>query len=192
MARMSYGERFEQALVYAARLHRDQVRKHGDVPYVTHLLAVASLVGEAGGTEDEIIAALLHDAAEDQGGEEALAAIRSRFGDVVASIVSSCTDTLEKKKPDWRPRKERYLATIPHKTPSALLVSLADKLHNVRSMLVALREDGGAIWGRFKGGRDGTLWYHRSLLEAFRGRPVPRWLFAEYERAVADFVRLAT
>ena len=101
-----YGERFEKALVYAARLHKDQRRKGSGIPYVTHLLAVAAIVGENGGTEDEVIAALLHDAPEDHGGRERLEDIRERFGDRVAEIVAGCTDTYEEPKPAWRQRKE--------------------------------------------------------------------------------------
>ena len=109
---MSYGERFEEALLYAARLHRDQTRKGTGTPYVTHLLAVAAIVGENGGTEDETVAALLHDAPEDRGGKERLEEIRARFGDEVAEIVDGCTDTYEDPKPEWRPRKEAYICLL--------------------------------------------------------------------------------
>lgn len=164
---MPYGEKFEEALVYAARVHRDQTRKGTSIPYVTHLMAVAAIVGENGGTEDEVIAGLLHDAPEDAGGEERLEDIRERFGDGVAEIVAGCTDTFENPKPAWRPRKEAYVAHVRRASPSVRLVSAADKLHNARSILADLRASGDDLWDRFTGGKEGTLWYYRALVEAF-------------------------
>ncbi len=164
---MSYGERFEKALLYAARLHRDQERKGTDTPYVTHLLAVTAIVGENGGTEDEVIAALLHDGPEDQGGKERLKDIRARFGDEVAEIVDGCTDTYEEPKPAWRPRKEAYVARMASAPASVRLVSSADKLHNAQTILADLRAVGEDLWDRFTGGKEGTLWYYRALVEAY-------------------------
>ena len=164
---MSYGERFEKALLYAARLHRDQERKGTDTPYVTHLLAVTAIVGENDGTEDEVIAALLHDGPEDQGGKERLKDIRARFGDEVAKIVDGCTDTYEEPKPTWRPRKEAYVARMASAPASVRLVSSADKLHNARTILADLRTVGEDLWDRFTGGKEGTLWYYRALVEAY-------------------------
>ena len=164
---MSYGERFEEALLYAARLHRDQERKGTDTPYVTHLLAVAAIVGENGGTEDEVTAALLHDAPEDQGGKERLEDIRARFGNEVAEIVDGCTDTYEEPKPAWRPRKEAYVARMASASASVRLVSSADKLHNALTILADLRTVGEDLWDRFTGGKEGTLWYYRALVEAY-------------------------
>ena len=164
---MSYGEKFEEALLYAARLHQVQTRKGTDTPYVNHLLAVAAIVGENGGTEDEVIAALLHDGPEDQGGEERLEDIRARFGDEVAEIVDGCTDTYEEPKPAWRPRKEAYVARMASAPASVRLVSSADKLHNARSILADLRAVGEDLWDRFTGGKEGTLWYYRALVEAY-------------------------
>jgi (p)ppGpp synthase/HD superfamily hydrolase len=164
---LPYGEKFEDALIYAARLHRDQARKGSDVPYVTHLLAVASIVSENGGTEDEVVAALLHDGPEDRGGRERLEEIRSRFGDEVAKIVDGCTDTYEDPKPDWRPRKEAYVAHAATAPAPVRLVSAADKLHNARSILADLRSLGDKLWDRFTGGKEGTLWYYRALVEAY-------------------------
>ncbi|MBA2344583.1 MAG: HD domain-containing protein, partial [Rubrobacter sp.] len=132
---MHYGHKFEQALTYASIVHAAQRRKGTETPYITHLLAVAAIVGENGGTENEIIAALLHDAPEDQGGKERLADIRTRFGDEVADIVEACSDTFEIPKPPWRGRKEAYIAHIREASASARLVSAADKLHNARSIL---------------------------------------------------------
>src|SRR5215204_2584660 len=146
---MPYGEKLEQALPYASRLHRDQVRKGTSTPYITHLLAVASIVGENGGTEDEVVAALLHDGPEDQGGEATLEVIRARFGDEVAETVDGCTDTYENPKPPWRERKERYLAHLAHATGSVRLVSSADKLHNARAVLSDYRLLGEDLWTRF-------------------------------------------
>jgi (p)ppGpp synthase/HD superfamily hydrolase len=166
---MPYGEKFEHALPYAARLHKDQVRKGTSTPYVTHLLAVASMVGENGGTEDEVVAALLHDAPEDQGGEAQLGEIRVRFGDEVAEIVDGCTDTYETPKPPWRERKERYLSHLADAPGSVRLVSSADKLHNARTVLSDYRLVGEDLWSRFNGGKKGTLWYYRAIVDALRG-----------------------
>ena len=167
MSKSCYGERFEEALLYAARVHKDQTRKGTNVPYVTHLLAVAAIVQENGGTEDEAIAALLHDAPEDRGGKQRLQDIRGGFGDEVAKIVDGCTDTYEDPKPAWRPRKEAYIAHVARAPASVRLVSAADKLHNARSILADLRSLGDDLWDRFTGGKDGTLWYYRALVEAF-------------------------
>src|SRR5215203_460959 len=164
---MPYGEKFEAALVYAARLHRDQTRKGSGIPYVNHLLAVAAIVGESGGSEEEVIAALLHDAPEDHGGRARLEEIRERFGDEVAEIVAACTDTYEDPKPAWQPRKEAYVAHVRTAPASVRLVSAADKLHNARAILADLRVLGDALWGRFTGGKEGTLWYYRALVGAY-------------------------
>jgi len=165
---MQLTQRFKEALDYALELHGDQQRKGSDTPYVAHLLAVASLVLEDGGDEEQAIAALLHDAPEDQGGLETLAAIRQRFGDRVADIVHGCTDTYDTPKPPWRRRKERYLEHLRSASEEVRRVSLADKLHNGRSILTDLLRSGDDVWVRFNGGKDGTLWYYRSLLQVFR------------------------
>jgi GTP pyrophosphokinase len=161
------GERFERALCLATRWHAGQYRKGTEIPYVSHLLAVAALVIEHGGSEDEAIAALLHDAIEDQGGATKREEIREEFGNRVTAIVDGCTDADTLKKPEWRPRKEQYIAHIPDADPSVRLVSSADKLHNARAIFGDLREHGESLWGRFNGGREGTLWYYRSLADAF-------------------------
>ena len=160
-------DRFDEALSYASRIHRDQKRKGTSIPYVSHLLAVASLTLQYGGDEDQAIGALLHDAAEDQGGEERLQDIRNRFGDRVADIVSDCTDSWVEPKPAWRARKEAYVADLAHKPAMSLLVSLADKTHNASAIVADLREHGDALWARFTGGRDGSLWYYRALSDGF-------------------------
>ncbi len=187
---MSYGEKFEEALLYASRLHRDQTRKGTDTPYVTHLLAVAAIVGESGGTEDEVVAALLHDAPEDRGGKERLRDIRERFGDEVAEIVAGCTDTYEDPKPEWRPRKEAYVAHVATAPASARLVSAADKLHNARSILADLRSLGDELWNRFTGGQEGTLWYYRALIEAYAGAGANP-IVEELDRVVREIEALA-
>jgi (p)ppGpp synthase/HD superfamily hydrolase len=166
---MSYGEKFAHALHYASRLHRDQVRKGTNIPYITHLLAVASIVGENSGTEDEVVAALLHDTPEDQGGEARLREIQAQFGDGVAEIVDGCTDTYETPKPPWRERKERYLAHLAGASGSVRLVSSADKLHNARTVLSDYRLLGEDLWTRFNGGKEGTLWYYRAIVGALEG-----------------------
>ena len=188
---MDLGPRFEEALTYAARLHREQVRKGSGVPYLSHLLGVAGIALEHGASEDEAIAALLHDAVEDQGGAPTLAEIRRRFGDAVADIVAACSDTDVVPKPPWRPRKEAYIAHLASASPSARLVSAADKLHNARSILTDYRRLGEAVWGRFTGGKEGTLWYYRALVQAFRAHdPTP--LVDELERTVQEMERLAS
>jgi GTP pyrophosphokinase len=161
-------ERFIDANSYATRLHAGQTRKGSDTPYIAHLLAVTALVLEHGGTEEEAIAALLHDAVEDQGGRPTLEAIRTRFGDEVATIVAGCTDTDEIHKPSWRPRKERYIAHLRAAPYSVRLVSAADKLHNARSVLADYREFGEPLWSRFTGNRDGTLWFYPAVTQALR------------------------
>lgn len=162
------GERFEEALVFAARLHACQRRKGSQVPYIAHLLAVTSLVLEDGGSEDEAIAALLHDAPEDQGGRETLDEIRQRFGSRVAELVDGLTDTYDSPKPPWRARKERYVAHLRSASPEVRRISLADKLHNARSLLADLLHRDGMDWERFRGGKDGSLWYYRTLVEVYR------------------------
>jgi (p)ppGpp synthase/HD superfamily hydrolase len=166
---MPYGEKFERALPYAARVHWDQVRKGTSTPYITHLLAVASIVGENGGTEDEVVAALLHDAPEDQGGEARLRDIRDRFGARVAEIVDGCTDTYETPKPPWRERKESYLVHLADACGSVRLVSSADKLHNARTVLSDYRLLGEDLWTRFNGKKEGTLWYYRAIVGTLQG-----------------------
>jgi (p)ppGpp synthase/HD superfamily hydrolase len=168
------GERFGDAFVYASRVHRSQYRKGDSIPYIAHLLAVAALVIEAGADEDQAIAALLHDAPEDQGGRARLDDIRKRFGARVAQIVEDCSDTFEQPKPPWRPRKERYVEHLRlHATDDALVVVVADKLHNARSLVDELRRDGARVWTRFNAGRDEQLWYYRALAEVFSARGAP-------------------
>ena len=190
---------FHEALVYAATLHRDQSRKGTQTPYVAHLLGVASLVLEHGGTEEEAIAALLHDSIEDQGIEHA-PEIQRRFGPAVYAIVSGCSDAEVTKgavKPPWRARKEAYVAHVRTAGPSMRLVSAADKLYNARALLSDYREIGEKLWDRFSGGRD-SLWYYRALVTALREgsdcsetAPGLRRLVDELERVVSELERAA-
>ncbi len=140
-------ERFEEALVYAARLHANQTRKGTDIPYIAHLLGVAGIVLEDGGSETEAIAALLHDAVEDQGGLKTLEDIRGIFGDAVAEIVLAVSDSYTHPKPAWRERKQAYIDSIHRASPSAIRVSLADKVYNARSTLEDVRREGEASLG---------------------------------------------
>ena len=186
----SLSPRFTAALAFAAELHSDQLRKGTDIPYVSHLLGVASLVLEHGGDEEAAIAALLHDAAEDQGGLATLDRIRARFGAEVAEIVDACTDTYEDPKPPWRERKERYVATLAKKSDAARLVSCADKLHNARAILSDLRRHGDRLWQRFNAAPVEICWYYRALSDAFQ-RAGPASLAAEL-RLVADEIERAS
>jgi GTP pyrophosphokinase len=161
-------KRFEKALSFAAKLHAQQTRKNTTTPYLAHLLGVASLVMEDGGDEDEAIAALLHDAVEDQGGLLILEEIRVIFGENVANIVLGCTDAVSEPKPPWRARKEVYLQHLRDAPEAVLRVSLADKLHNARCILLDLRYGGVDIWRRFNGGKVGTLWYYHSIAAIFQ------------------------
>jgi GTP pyrophosphokinase len=179
------GNRLSEAFSYAAELHTTQLRKGTEVPYVAHLISVAGIVLHYGGSEDEAIAALLHDAVEDQGGPPVLREIERRFGPGVAAIVEGCTDADTVPKPPWRARKEAYVAHLLEASPSVRLVSAADKLDNARSILRDYRELGEGLWGRFTGGRDGTLWYYRALVTAFRaGGDGP--LIQELDRVVSE------
>lgn len=182
-------DRFSRALVFAESRHRGQVRKAGGCAYVAHLLGVASLVMEAGGNEEECIAALLHDAVEDQGGARAAAEIRCRFGSPVADIVKACS---ESKHPgeDWRSRKESAIRRVSSCSPSALLVLSADKLHNARSLVAAYRRIGESVWESFRGGREGTLWYYRAMADAI-ARTGANPLVGELEAAVRALESLA-
>ncbi len=162
--------RFVEAVEFAVAAHAAQARKGTTVPYVAHLLAVASLVLEHGGDEATAIAALLHDAPEDQGGRPMLERIRARFGPRVADIVETCSDTFEQPKPAWRARKEQYLAQLAAADVATCLVGAADKLHNARSIREGLRAEGAAIWTRFNAPPDALCWYYRSVATTLRER----------------------
>lgn len=185
--------RFDEAVAYALAAHDRQKRKGTEIPYAAHLLGVASLILEAGGTETEAIAGLLHDVVEDQGIEH-LAEVRERFGDEVAAIVLECSAEDKTDDPGWRVRKKRYLAAIEECSESALMVSLADKVYNARSILEDLRLHGPSMWERF--GADepkdrSILWYYRSLVWAYDARDdAPRRLLGELRRTVDELAIL--
>ncbi len=163
-------DRFAEALTYAFQLHRHQIRKINGTPYIGHLLSVTALVLAAGGDEDEAIAALLHDALEDQGGEVIRAEIQHCFGDRVVAIVDGCSEVYTHPKPPWLERKQRYLDQLRQASLSVLRVSLADKLDNARSLVTDLALQGAQIWQAFKGGREQTLWFYQELLTLYRQR----------------------
>ncbi len=187
-----YSARLIDALGVAARLHASQQRKGSEVPYLSHLLGTCSIALDYGADEDEAIAALLHDAIEDvEPVEEARAAVAS-FGERVLHIVEGCTDSDTHPKPPWRERKERYVAHVADADASVLLVSASDKLHNARSIVADLRRLGAGTWERFTGGRDGSLWYYRALVDAFCANPAhARALVDELDRAVTEMEGLA-
>ena len=160
--------RFDEALKYAHDVHREQVRKGNQSPYISHLMGVASIVLDDGGSEDETIGALLHDAAEDHGGRPRLEEIRSRFGDRVAKIVEDCTDSWETPKRPWLERKRQYIAHAGSLSPSSLRVAAADKVHNAYAILRDLRNTGEEVWGRFNAPADDVVAYFESLVKAFR------------------------
>jgi len=157
------------AFAYAARIHAQQIRKGTTIPYLSHLMSVSALVLEHGGDEELAIAGLLHDAIEDVGVEQE-PIILEHYGVRVAHTVRACTDADTFPKPPWRDRKEAYLAHLEEADADVLLVSCADKLHNARAILSDLRTDGPSVFTRFKAGKDGTLWYYRSLAEVFLRR----------------------
>ncbi len=161
-------QRFTEALTFATELHADQLRKGSGIPYVSHLLGVASIALEYGANEDEAIAALLHDAIEDRGGVTIGVKIRSLFGDNVLEIVEGCSDSNTTPKPPWRERKEAYIKHIVTASASVRLVSAADKIHNARSIVRDYSLVGDRIWDIFYGKKTGTLWYYKSLAKAFQ------------------------
>jgi (p)ppGpp synthase/HD superfamily hydrolase len=164
------GPRLQRAFRYAAEKHAGQTRKQTSVAYLSHLMAVASLVLEAGGDEDLAIAALLHDVVEDCGGMPRLSEILKAFGPRVAKIVEGCTDSFGEPKPEWTQRKKDYLLGLKHADADTRLVSASDKLHNVRTILADYREHGEKIWERFTGRKEGTLWYYRALSDEYQRR----------------------
>ena len=182
-------DRFQEAVALAVSLHRYQLRKGTRIPYLCHLLGVASRVLEGGGSEDQAIAGLLHDAQEDAGGPATLSLIRDKFGETVAEIVEGCSEQYNEQKLPWLQRKLEYLSRIPAESASIQLVSSADKIHNARSILTDLNALGDELWERFSGGRDGTIWYYRSLSDAFSAGTSP--LAPVLERVVVDLESLA-
>ena len=182
------GPRLQRAFRYAAEKHAGQTRKQTAVPYLSHLMAVTALVLEAGGDEDMAIAALLHDVVEDCGGLPRLREVRKRFGARVAKIVEGCTDSFGEPKPEWVERKKDYLREVKHADAETRLVSASDKLHNVRTILTDHRQQGEAIWTRFSGKKEGTLWYYRALSDEYQRRS-PNRNTRELEIAVGELER---
>lgn len=183
-------ERYDRALGYASALHRAQCRKVSGVPYLGHLLSTSALVIEGGGSEDQAIAGLLHDAAEDQGGEATLKKIGGRFGEPVAQIVRECSDTFDFPKPEWGERKRRYIDHLTEVSDDTILVSLADKLDNVRAILRDYRQEKDRVWQRFTV-QDPELhfWYYRALLTVYQQRNTT-WLVDELARTLKNLVEL--
>lgn len=182
-----YGVRVGEALAFGAEVHARQRRKGKDEPYLSHLLAVAGLVAHYGGDEEQIMAAVLHDAVEDQGGPSMAEQIRGQFGDRVADIVLACSDAVPEagaEKGPWRERKEAYIATLRQPDPhGARLVEACDKVANLRDIVEDVEAYGAAAFQHFKGGRDGTIWYYQQLGEVLIPQ-VPQ-VGREYERLMA-------
>jgi len=183
------GPRFRRAFLFAAEKHAKQARKASTIPYIAHLMGVASLVFEAGGDEDLAIAALLHDVVEDCGGAPMLKEVRRRFGSRVAKVVDGCTDADTDPKPPWRERKEKYIARLKKENAETRLVSAADKLNNIRSILSDYRASGEPVWSRFNGGREGTLWYYRTLRDEFLRDKINR-ITRDFDLAVKELESL--
>jgi len=183
-------DRFLAAFSKTFTLHREQLRKSSQTPYIAHLMSVSALVMENGGNEDQAIAALLHDAVEDAGGLDTLAEIRAEFGDTVADLVDGCTDSYTQPKGAWKPRKAAYLEKLRQASPDVILISLADKIHNARSILRDLKLSGIGTWDKFKGKKTGTLWYYQSLVEIFDNSLYPA-LTEELRRVVDEIQSLA-
>ncbi len=182
---------FSKALVYAELKHHNQVRKGGDIPYVGHLLTVAGLVINDGGSEAQAIAALLHDAVEDAGGPATLEEIKKNFGDEVARIVEECSDTDEEPKPPWLDRKQNYINHLADVGEDTLLVSVADKLDNARSMLRDYHTHGPSLWERFTARTQTTTsGTTANCSNAYRSRGCTSWMVDELGRVVDELRRL--
>ncbi|HEY2046911.1 MAG TPA: HD domain-containing protein [Candidatus Udaeobacter sp.] len=189
---MKLSEKFEEALIYSTRAHGGQTRKKTGIPFVAHILGVTAIALEYGANETEAIGALLHDTVEDCGGVERLRDIREKFGDDVARIVDGCTDTYKTPKPPWLERKRSYIDHLKDTDSSTRLVSASDKLHNTRAILAELRRHGLEVFERFGGKKDGTVWYYRTLVTAFRQHDDHSDLVDELDRVVSEieqFVR---
>ena len=188
-------ELLDRAYLYAAEAHRHDTRKGSGVPYLSHLLGVASLVLEHGGDEEQAAAALLHDVVEDHGGVARLDDVRREFGEGVAAIVADCSDSLVdttagEEKEAWRPRKESYLAHLATVPTRSLLVTAADKLHNARSLVIDHRAVGPALWSRFNApDPESQLWYHRRVADVIAER-LGGPLADELVRTVGELERL--
>lgn len=186
-------QRYADAVAYASQLHADQARKSTTIPYISHLLGVSSLVLEAGGDEDMAIAALLHDGPEDQGGQQTLDEIRTRFGPRVAHIVEGCTDSLAEdpnNKPPWRQRKKDYISHLKEADDDSLTVSLADKLHNARAIVSDLMITGPSTWNRFNARPEDILWYYNQILSTGQENQGNLFLLTNLVETIEEMTRL--
>ncbi len=184
-------QRLAQALALALRAHEGQVRKGTRIPYIAHPLGVVSIALDLGATEDQAIAALLHDVLED-GGPQYEPLIQAQFGDEVLALVRACTDGMPDgvgEKAEWSERKRAYLAHLAQAPAAVLLVSGSDKLHNARAIVSDLIATGPEVFKRFKAGREGTLWYYRAMADLFTQRRAPMAVMLESE--VRQMERLA-
>jgi (p)ppGpp synthase/HD superfamily hydrolase len=182
--------KFTKALAYASRVHGGKLRKKTKIPDIGHILGVTAIALEYGANETEAIAALLHDAVEDAGGEKRLRDIQRKFGGAVAKIVDGCTDSYAEPKPPWLDRKQKYVGHVRSASASTKLVSASDKLQNVRSLLRNYREDGSKLWRRYSSGKEGALWYYRALVKAFTGKRIQP-LVRELDRVLTELESMA-
>lgn len=187
---MKDASRLETAFAYAKKIHSGQIRRKTGMPRLAHLMVVAGTVLEHGGSEDDAIAGLLHDAVEDAGGAPQLEEIRKRFGDDVARVVEGCTEPERNPKLEWKERKKAYVDQLMTGSSSVHLVAAADKLHNARALLRDYETQGEAVWKRYRGGKEGTLWYYRTLLDGFK-QTGPQRLAEELERTFSAIEKLA-
>ena len=187
---MKLSRQFEKALIYATRIHGGQLRKKTKIPYIAHILGVTAIALEYGATKTEAIAALLHDAVEDCGGAKRLRDIECKFGKTVAKIVDGCTDTDQVPKTPWLERKKAYVAHVRNASMPTKLVSASDKLHNIRAILMDYRQEGEKLWSRFNGGKQGTLWYYRALVNAFGNNKRIQPLVQEIDRVLTELESL--
>ena len=182
-------EKYSEAVLYASTLHRDQTRKGNDIAYVAHLLGVSSLVLEARGDEDQAIAALLHDAAEDQGGRPTLDVIKGKFGSRVSGIVKACSDSLAEnpdEKASWLVRKTEHIAKLAVADDDVIIVAMADKVHNARAIVSDLSIHGAKIWKKFNASSEQILWYYTSNLLVAQERKAPIFLIDALDRALGE------
>ena len=192
---MTLTQRYAEAVAYASIAHATQTRKATDLPYICHLLGVSSLVLEAGGDEDLAIAGLLHDVAEDQGGEPRLNDVRNRFGDRVADIVEACSDSLSEdptKKAPYEQRKRDHIEHLRHASDDVLLVTAADKLHNARAIHADLLVHGPNMLGRFNGTAEQILWYYNGILAVLEEQQVSPHLTKSLRHTVDEMAGLVT
>jgi len=184
------GDRFFAALRYATHLHAGQVRKSTNIAYISHPIGVASLVIEGGGDEEQAIGGLLHDIAEDCGGEIRLREIENNFGARVEAIVRGCSDSLVQdsaQKAPWRERKLAHIAKISDASDDIMLVSLADKTHNARAIATDYQLCGEEVWSRFNSSGDDIRWYYQSMYQVLEKRAQSKFLLTALDSAIKSF-----